>query len=326
MSRLVIKPQKGSQRPARDVRSMVALTLTLVLWASAFAGIRVGLGGYSAGALVLLRFLIASAALIVYAVVTRMRMPEPRDIPAMILLGLCGITVYQVGLTYGETSVSAGTAGLLIATVPCFTVILATLFLGERFSVWGWVGMAISFIGVALISFDGADGLSFTPGALFILLAALAESVYFVIQKRYMRKYTGLELATYNLWGGTIFMLVFLPALWQELPHAPLGATLAVVFLGLFPAAIANLLWTFALSRTSAARASSVLYISPVVSLIIAWLWLREVPTVVALGGGLIVILGVVLINWKGRPQVSQESPIPTEAPLASEEVPFIPD
>lgn len=329
MSRLHPPSQTMQRRSPRDVPSLVALSLTLVLWASAFAGIRAGLTGYSAGALILLRFLIASGALLMYALVTRMRMPDRRDIPAMVLLGFIGITVYQLGLTYGETSVSAGTAGLLIATVPCFTVILATLFLGERFSVWGWVGLLVSFTGVALISLNGNGGLHFTPGALLILLASFSESVYFVVQKRYLRKYSGLELATYNLWGGTLFMLIFLPTLWQELPHAPLGATLAIVFLGLFPAAVANLVWTFALSRTSASAAISFLNISPVFSLIIAWLWLREVPSPIALGGGLVVILGVLLINLKGKVSVrAEQSADPFEAEaqpqvllLASKEV-----
>src|SRR5690348_2340510 len=100
----------SSQRASYDTPSIIALSLTLVLWASAFAGIRAGLEGYSPGALLLLRFLIASGALVIYALVTRMRMPELRDIPAMILLGGIGITIYQFGLSYGETSVTAGTA------------------------------------------------------------------------------------------------------------------------------------------------------------------------------------------------------------------------
>jgi drug/metabolite transporter (DMT)-like permease len=123
-----------TSRSQIDTPAALALVITLLPWASAFAGIRAGLEGYSPGALVLLRFLVASASLIIYALITHMRLPALRDLAALFLLGFLGITVYQVCLTFGEQSVSAGTASFLVATVPCFTALLAFFFLKERLS------------------------------------------------------------------------------------------------------------------------------------------------------------------------------------------------
>jgi drug/metabolite transporter (DMT)-like permease len=291
----------ASRRLVFDTRVTIALIVTLLLWASAFAGIRAGLEGYTAGALVLLRFLIASLGLAIYAVITRMRLPRVRDLPAMFVLGFITITVYQVALTFGELSVSAGTASFLVASVPCFTALFALIFLRERLGLWGWLGIVISFLGVAVISFGGGSGLSFTPGALLVVLASFSESIAFIVQKRYMSRYSGLELATYSIWAGTLFMLVFTPELAQQLPTVPLKSTIAVIYLGIFPAAIAYVTWSYLLSRLPASIATNFLNISPILAIFISWLWLREVPTLLELGGGVVVIVGVLIVNGRKR-------------------------
>src|SRR5680860_170710 len=108
-----------------DFRIIMAIGITLIFWASAFAGIRAGLKAYSPGNLVLFRFLTASLVLLVYAIVTRMPLPERKDLPAIFFLGFLGITVYHLALTFGELKVTAGSASLLIASAPIFTAILA---------------------------------------------------------------------------------------------------------------------------------------------------------------------------------------------------------
>ena len=103
-----------------DARVLTAIAVVLVIWASAFAGIRAGLEGYSPGHLALLRFLVGSGLLAVYAAYRRMPLPLLRDVPAILLAGFLGFTVYHVGLAYGEVTVEAGAASLIIASVPVF--------------------------------------------------------------------------------------------------------------------------------------------------------------------------------------------------------------
>ncbi len=290
--------EEGSWR--REPSTWLAIGVALLLWASAFAGIKAGLESYGPGQVALLRFAIASFLFGVWAFMTRMRLPAPADIPRIALAGFLGVTVYHVALNYGEVTVTAGAASLIISTSPIFTALLSTAFIGEKLSGWGWAGIFVSFAGVALISLGEGGDLSLEPRALLVLSAAMATSVYFIVSKRPLRRYSAVEFTSYAVWAGTLPMLVFAPGLFGQLAEAEPAATLSVIYLGIFPGAVAYALWSYALSRMPASVLATFLYFQPVNAILIAWVWLGEIPAMLALAGGAISLAGVVAVNTKG--------------------------
>lgn len=300
--------------PRFTIRTVLALAAALLLWASAFAGIRAGLRAYSPAHLAVLRFLIASAFLAIYAGIANFRRPQWRDIYGFLLTGAIGITYYNIALNYGETKVAAGAASMLIASTPIWTALFALLALGERLSFRGWAGILISFAGVVLIAYSEGGGIRLSPQALIILSCAVTSAIYMIQQKKFLARYSALEFTAYSIWGGTLLMLPFASGLLTEVSHAPAAGTAAVIYLGVFPGAIAYVAWAYVLSHGTAGRTTTLLYMIPVLAILIAWLWLGEMPRGLSIVGGAIALAGVVLVNASGRRSAGAVAAIQPEA------------
>jgi drug/metabolite transporter (DMT)-like permease len=288
-------------QPRGGLAGIPAAAITVLFWGSAFAGIRAGLHSYSPVHLALLRFLTGSAVLGIVAIVTRMRMPRLRDLPIVFLLGLLGFAYYNIALNIGETSVASGPAAVLIQTLPIWTAIASVIFLKERLRTWGWIGIGVSFAGALVIGFSKGTGLSLSWGAALILSASFSFCAYNIIQKGLLDRYRPVEITTWAMWAGTILLLPFAGGLVPAIRSAALGDTLAIVYLGVGPAALAYVTWAIVLSRLPASRASTILFIVPVVAFLIGWAWLGEAPTLLDVGGGILAMGGVALVNTLGR-------------------------
>ncbi len=286
-----------------DLRAYGAAMLTVILWASAFPGIRAALPHYSPFHVALIRYVTASIILAIYALFTRMRLPRWRDLPRFVLLGLVGIAYYNVALNGGEVRVPSAEASFLVASAPIFMAGEAFLFLKERVHLWGWVGIALSCVGIAVITVSQMTEFHADVWALLVLSAALAQSIYSIGQKSLLSRYSAFECTAYAIWTGTIFLLLFSPGLLTEIRLAPLAATGAAVYLGVLPGALGYVCWAYALSRLSGSTAASFLYIIPLVAIGVAWLWLGEMPSFLTLWGGILVLVGVVLVNRRTRTQ-----------------------
>lgn len=283
-----------------DVKIISAHFITILLWASAFPGIRVALTAYSPEHISLFRLLVGSFVLIIIAVFTKTPLPALKDIPVIFLLGFLGFTVYQVALNYGEETISAGIASLLVSTTPIFTALLAVFFFREKLGLWGWLGSLVGFCGVAFISVGGSTGdFTFNTGIILVLVASFSESIYFVFQRRYVEKYGAIPFTMYAIWSGTIFMLLFSPGLGEAIMAAPLNATFVTLYLGIFPTIIPYFMLAYVTSRTGAAEATSTLYLTSVFAFLIAWIWLGEVPQYSAITGGMVTLIGVFIANLK---------------------------
>ena len=283
----------------------VVLAVTLLLWASAFVGIRVAVEHYSPGALALIRFVIASLLLSTYMVASgrggSLRRARRSDWLGFAALGLTGVLIYHLALNAGERTVSAGAASLLVNTTPVFTVLLAALFLGDRLNKRGVAGMAIAFSGAALVSLGANGGLTLEVGAIFVLIAAVSQAFYFIIQKDMLGRFGALELTTVSTVCGCVMLSIFTPQLIDAVASAPRSATLVALYLGVGPSAGAYLGWAHIVSKLSVAKAVTLLYLVPVIAYALGWLLLGETPNRLSVLGGVATIAGVALVHRRSR-------------------------
>lgn len=273
-----------------------------VLWGSAFPLIKLGLSGMSAANLTLLRFLVASLCFVPYLILTQKRLfPDWRDVPTFLLAGSLGITVYHLALNYGELYVSAGAASLIIATAPALTAIVAAFVLRDRLPPLGWLGIGGSFAGVLLITLGDSAGLSLNPYGLLLLLSAFATALFTVVQKPLYTRYRVVEVTAYATWAGTLPLLIFLPWFFGDVADAGVIPLIAGVYLGIFPAAIAYVQFSYAISKLPVTLATSFLYSVPVFSLLFSWLILGEVPSLLTLVGGAAALIGIAVVTYAKR-------------------------
>jgi drug/metabolite transporter (DMT)-like permease len=277
----------------------LALAGTTVLWASAFPAIRFAVAGLGVAALSLLRLASAALALAVAAPLVGVRRPAARDLPLIALCGATGMTAYQVLLNWGEVHVPAGTASLIISAAPVFSVLLGSVFLAEPLTGRVVAGSAVALAGCAVVALAGGTG-GLSTGALVVLAAAVVQGVYHFAGKLLLRRYSGLEVATYAMAAGTLFALPLLGATVRSLAHAPAGAVAGAVYLGLLPSALGFVIWGYAVARLPLATSTAALYLVPPVALAVSFLWLSEVPGPAELAGGAVTVAGVVLINRRG--------------------------
>jgi drug/metabolite transporter (DMT)-like permease len=290
----------AESRPSQRMSGWVlaCLLLSLVLWASAFPGIRAALRGYSPTDFASLRLLVAAGSFGLYALVRPVRRPSVRDLPMLALAGLTGMTLYQITLALGETRVSAGSASLISNTSPVMAAVLGALFLRERMRNSAWVGIAVSFCGAGLIGVGESHGgaLRFEPGVLIVAGAALCSAAYLVVQKPLLARYGAIDFTIYSVWFGALFSLPWATHLVSSSARASPATTAIVVYLGLFPTAIAFAAWSYAYARIRFDHAMSSIYLIPVFAIAISYFWLGEIPRPMTLLGGLVTLIGVAVV------------------------------
>ena len=292
------------KRPAAASMGLVwgAVLLATILWASAFPGIRAGLRDLSPVNLVTLRLWGAAIIMAGYALATRMRMPEQRDWGRLVVAGLLGMTLYQLMLSLGETKVSAGTASLLVNTGPIFGAVLAWAVLKEQVRPAGWIGIAVSFLGATVIALSQGGGeLRLSPQALLVIGSAVCATIYSILQKPMLTRYSAMEFTSYAIWAGALFLTPNLPHFARAALHFPARAWEAGIYLAAVPTVIAFALFAYALTHLPYSRMVSAFYLIPVFAFIISYFWLGEVPGVRSMIGGAIVLAGVIVVNTYGR-------------------------
>jgi drug/metabolite transporter (DMT)-like permease len=294
-----------SRADALDWLALAAALLTVVLWASAFVGIRAVADDLSPGSFALGRLLVAAAALAVIVAIRRPKLPtQGRDWALIAVSGVVWFGGYFITLNAGEGLVDAGTAAMLVNVGPILIAMFAGLFLHEGFPPRLVVGSAIAFTGTLIIGVASGSqsGQENAPlGVALCLLAAVAYAIGVTVQKPALARVPALSVTAIACAIGAVVTLPFAPLLVEELGSAPPDAIAWIVYLGIFPTAIAFTTWAFALNRTTAGRLGSTTYLVPPVAIGLAWLMLNEVPPTLAFVGGALCIGGVIVARSRGR-------------------------
>jgi drug/metabolite transporter (DMT)-like permease len=281
---------------------LIAALFTVCLWASAFVGIRYAGRDLAPGPLALARLLVGSIALGALILARREPLVRRPGLPGVVTCGVLWFGLYNVALNAAERRVDAGTAALLVNVAPVFIAILAGLTLKEGVGRLLLAGCAVSFTGVALIAVGTSHhGVSAGWGPALCVIAAGAYAVGVVAQKPALRHGSALAVTWLACTVGAVCCLPYAPALLHQLGHAPASAVVWTVYLGLVPTAIGFSTWAYALARTDAGKLGSTTYLVPAIAVLLGWIFLAEVPPLLALPGGILCLAGAGLARFRPR-------------------------
>lgn len=291
-------------------RPVAAVGVTLVFWASAFVAIRHLGHDFSPGALSLGRLLVGAAVLGVAALSRGLPRPTPRQWVSIVTIGVLWFGVYNVALNAGERRVDAGTAAMLIQVSPVLIALLAAVFLNERFTVYLGLGLALAFAGVGLISLSGGgDSRHDVIGVVLCLLSAFVYSVSVILQKPLVAQLPAIHVTWLACTIGAVVCLPFVGQLVDQAQDAPISSSLWLVYLGVFPTAIAFTTYAYALSHMSATSLGVTTYLVPPITIVMGVLLLDEAPPAMAYVGGALALVGVAVARRKPRPVAAKMSP-----------------
>lgn len=305
-------------------RYLGALLLLGAVWGASYLFIKIGVQELPPETLVALRLLIAALILtgIVYA--RGLRLPVGRRAWLDFFgTSAIGVVLPYLLITWGEQSISSGSAAILTATTPLFTVLLASIWTREdQLSAFKLLGVGVGFVGVVVaIGLEEIDlGSASLQGQLAVLLAACCYGINGIYSRRAFRGMPALVGATGQMIAGTL-LIAPLALVRQGIPSALPSAQAigAVLALGVFGTALAYILLYWLLEQVGPTQTSMVTYLLPPFALIYGAIFLAERITLNTLAGLGLIIIGILLCNGviriaHARSVTSQIAPSPPKS------------
>jgi drug/metabolite transporter (DMT)-like permease len=291
-----------ARQPVRGTSADLGLLLMAFIWGVNFPVIKAALPDIPPLAFNAVRFPLATVTvLLILRSGGPINWPEKEDWPRIFALGVLGNVVYQGFFIFGIDATLAGNASILLATTPVWTLAFSTLRGHERPGVQVWVGILGTLAGMSLVVLGGGLdiglGESTIRGDLLMVGAAITWSAYTVGSRKMVRKYGSLPVTAWTLWIGTLGLVALgAPSLARTLTtDTPLAAWLAVAYSGVLAIGLAYILWYRGVQRIGNSRTAVYANLTPIIALLVAWLWLEEVPRPLQITGAVVVLLALSL-------------------------------
>lgn len=285
----------------RQLAGPLALCGAVAFWGFVPTATRYLAETFSPGQILLTRFLFGSLVVIVLLVLWRPPMPNRKNFPKAMLLGLFGALGFNVPVAYGINIIEAGTAALLIGTQPVFIALLAGIFLKEHIPRRMIAGLLLALGGSATIALAGAGGFSldgrYLLGCGLVLGAAFAWSSYSVVAKPHL----GPDLPATSvamigtLLGLPLAMVVGAGGFTERVLDLPPVGWLAILLLSTGASVVAPMLWNIGLSLGQASRAGLYLNLVPIFGVLMSVMLLGESLNAVVVLGGAFILTGILL-------------------------------
>jgi len=278
------------------------IIIAVIFWGSSFIATKVALKELSPETIISLRLIIASVFLFITAMVYKkdfsINLKSHGVIFILALIAVFHLMIQVTGLKY----TTASNTGWIIGTAPIFMVILAAIFFREKIGMLKISGIIIAMFGLLLLIGKGNItnvDLIKNKGDLLVLASAFTWGVYSMVNKKISLSYSPLMTILYLFLMMAIIIIPFNlnAASVNSVVNLSLNGWISILFLGLFCSGIAYVIWAYSLRDLESAKVGTFLYFEPLVTVVAAWVLLSESITALMIFSGIIITLGVVLVN-----------------------------
>lgn len=291
--------------------------LTALFWGGSFLAIRVSIENFPPFIAAAMRVGIATFIMLVLMMYRRGDSVPRRVRLSMIANGLFTLGFPWALLFWGEQYIAPAMAGIINATTPLFTVVIATLIVKHEKSRWNkWLGVTLGFVGVLIIFvpkiMSGAE--NDLKGMLAILGMAVSYGVGIVWLRSLIHRIAPANAFFYQGMGALIFLIpLSLVTEWNALMSTNWGQSMGwvgILYLGLFSTALAQLMFYVIIRDLGAVTASAITYIPPIIAVVLDRLVFGTFISREAMIGAAVVLVGVRLVHMR----IGKKKPLPAYA------------
>ena len=300
---------------ARIASVPVLCAVFVVLWSSGFVGAKFGLDYAGTFTILFWRYLLVVLVLAALVTLTRQwqRIPR-RDLMRHAAVGALAHAGWLAAVLGAiDLGLSAGLAAFITALQPIMTGALSARLTGERVAPREWAGLLLGLVAVAIVIGDGMSlGGSLIAYALPFLAVASITAASLIDRSATVSKENTAPLLLVTFWHCAASLLVLAPlAIGLEGLEATWNGNLlfAVIWLALVVSLAAYGLMFVLLRRMPAPRVASLTYLSPPVTIVMAWLLFGEVLTVTGIVGLGIAAVSVWLTLSARKPRAARPAP-----------------
>jgi len=281
--------------------------IAMIFWSYSFIWYKEVFVFYKPITLVLFRLVISSVFLFILTISLRRLNPlNKSDVKRFLLLAFFEPFLYFIGESFGVSLIPSSLAAVIVATIPLFSPIGAYYFHNERISKMNFLGIVVSILGVGIVIFHKGFGeIDANPlGVALMFVAVVAALCYAVVIKKMTTKYSVFSIITYQNSFGIIY---FIPLFFIfEFDHFKTVAItwdvmIPLLKLGIFSSTFAFIFFTFSIKHLGISKASIFTNTIPVLTAILAWIYLGEDLSYIKVVGIIVVIGGLILSQFHPR-------------------------
>lgn len=282
---------------SRRALALASLTAAGIAWGAVFLFAALALRQLTPLAVVTLRFVIGSLALLPFMLWTRER-PGRADLPAFLAASLLGVPVAMLLLFTGIALSGATVAALLLGAFPVMLSLAAVIFDQEQVGLRGWSATLTSTLGVALIVGRPGHATSWI-GALLVLASLVCFTLWVVLSQRLMRRYSAFCVTSWVIVLGTLMLLplMFLTGAMPKFSGLLPATVFSLLALGLACTALTYQLWNWGLKEVGTHTSGVIGNLEPLTGALLGVVVLGE-PTGAALwAGGALILCAAVSVS-----------------------------